>query len=343
MKNRIAIAAIAVIAVLAIVVATKRPKPAPAPAQPQSPPGRYVAAEGKVEAVPGYEVEVGSELDGKLVELNVREGDAVKKGDPIARIESREIREKVKESQAEAASASAKYREVETGARDEELRRAQAAVDKAKADAETAKKEASRFAELHKKGIVSRSQLDEAERLRDVSAAQQKAAEEELALLKAGPKKETLKFYADTKERAEAGSRYYSAILEKTQIRAPISGTVIRRYLQPGEMVSRDQQPTIVAIADLDKVRVSAEVDETDVGRFSIGDPADVTATAFSGKIFKGKVVEIANYAGLRKVTPNNPIKNRDLKVVQVKIELAEKTLLKLGMTVDVKIVPDKK
>jgi len=65
-----------------------------------------------------------------------------------------------------------------------------------------------------------------------------------------------------------------------------------------------------------------------------------VTSDAYPGTTFKGEIQEISDYVGPRKVKPNNPAKNLDMKVIQVKILLKEKTPFKLGMTVDVRIIP---
>jgi multidrug resistance efflux pump len=338
-------AAVSVTVILAAVVfmaihkrkdATEKAPPADGKAAVQ------VAAEGKVEAIAGYEIEVGSELEGKIAEIFVEEGDSVKKGDLIAQMENRDIQAKLKESEADSAASRAKYREVATGARDEELRRADAACARSAADTEAARREAERYGQLYNRGIVSRSSLDEMERAYQVAAGRQKEAEEERNLLKAGPKKETLTYYQDASNKADATALYYRRIIEKTRIVSPISGKVIRKYLQRGEMVSQEFQPYIVAVADPERVRINAEVDETDVGKFTVGDPAEVSSSAYPGVVYAGKVVEIADYAGLRKITPNNPAKNRDMKIVQVKIELAQRTPLKLGMTVDVRILPAK-
>ena len=343
MKKILAAASAAVI-LLAIFAALYTKKKTPETAAPT--PGRsviQVAAEGKVEAMPGCEVEVGSELEGKIAEMFVEEGASVRKGDLIAQMENREIQAKLKEAEADSAASRAKYREVATGARDEELRRADATFEKATADMEAARKEAERYDQLHQKGIVSRSSLDEMERAYRVAAGRQKEAAEERNLLKAGPKKDTLTYYEDASRKADASALYYRTILDKTRIVSPIDGKVIRKYLQRGEMVSKEFQPYIVAVADPERARINAEVDETDVGKFGVGDPAEVSSSAYPGQVFAGTVTEVADYAGLRKITPNNPAKNRDMKIVQVKIELEQKTPLKLGMTVDVRILPGNK
>ena len=329
-----------IIALFALFGGKKRATNTDDKTEPRQPAATIVSAEGRVEALPGFEIEVGSELEGRIAEIFVEEGTILKKGDPIARMQDKDIRAKLRESEAEASAAQAKYREVATGSREEEIRRAEAASERARAEADTAHREAVRYRQLYEKGMVSRSALEEIERLGAVAAARKKEADEEKALVKQGPKKETIAFYQDSSMRAEASAQYFKEILNKALITAPISGKIIRKYLQKGEMVSKDVTPHIVTIADPSKIRINAEVDETDIAKFGVGDPAEISSYAYPGKKFSGVVQEIADYAGLRKVLPNNPAKNRDMKIVQVKIELKDKTPFRLGMTVDVAIKP---
>jgi multidrug resistance efflux pump len=304
---------------------------------------QYVAAEGKIEAVPGFEVEVGSEIEGKIAEILVNEGSLVRKGDLIARIENREIQAKLNEAVAALEVSKSRLLETSSGSRQEEIRKAAAALESAVADREIAAKELERHEQLFTKGLIAKSLLDEKERLFRVSAARVKEAEEEKILRDKGAKQETIKVLEDSVIQAEAAAAYLKAILDKTYITAPISGKIIRKYLNSGEMTSKDVQPYLVAVADIEKIRINAEVDETDIGRVSLGNRVEVTTYAFPKTIFRGFVREISDYAGARKVIPNNPAKNRDMKIIQVRIELTEKTPLKLGMTVDVKIKSDKK
>lgn len=301
---------------------------------------RHVAAEGKVEAIPGFEVEVGSELEGRIAEVFVREGDMVTKGQPVARLENSEIQAKLREAEAECAVARARLAEIRSGSRDEEIRKATAAHERAVADAELARSEVGRFRSLLASGVVSRAEVDDRERAFKVSTARERETAEELALVEKGARQETVRVYEDALTRAEASADYFRKILEKTEIRAPIAGKVIRKYLEPGEMVSHDVQPTVLAIADTEQVRVNAEVDETDIGLVAVGDEVEISSLAYPDRRFKGTVQEIADYAGPRRVAPNNPAKNRDMKIVQVRIGFAEQTPLRLGMTVDVSIRP---
>lgn len=299
---------------------------------------KYVAAEGKIEAMPGLEIDVGSELVARIEKLYVMEGDKVKKGQVIARLDNKFAEAKLKEAEAELSVARSRLKEVASGSREEEIKTAAAAWEAAVADMELAKKNLTRYQTLYNDNVIPGAMLDERENIFRVAAAKVKQTEEEKRLLEKGPKEETLRLYQDSVKKAEASVEYSKRLLDKTFITAPISGKVIHKYLEEGEMVTEDIP--ILTIADLDKVRINAEVDETDAALIHIGAPADITSDAFMGKVFKGEIEDIAGYAGERGVRPNNPAKNLDMKIIKVKIKLLEKIPMKLGMTVDVKIRP---
>lgn len=300
----------------------------------------YVAAEGKVEVMPGFEIEVGSELDGKIAEFFVKEGDEVKKGALIARLENSDIQAKVKEAAAELSVAKSRFKEVASGAREEEIKKAKAVLEAAIADMEMAQKELERYEQLFKEGLVAKSMMDEKERTLKVAEARVRAAREEKNLLEKGPKQETLKLNEAAVERAGAAVEYHKSLLEKTFITAPISGKIIRKYLHRGELISKEMNTYLVAIADIKNIWINAEVDETDIARFTLGDPVKIKSDAYPERVFDGEIAEIADYIGVRKVKPNNPAKNTDMKVIQVKIKLKENNSFRPGMTVDVKIMP---
>lgn len=300
-----------------------------------------VAAEGKVEAAPGAEIEIGSELTGRIERFPVKEGDFVKKGDLIAVIENRDIRARLREAESEVAVAVSRFKEVASGSRDEEIKKAAAALEGARADMHLSSIELERYERLFKEGMVSSSDLDQRRTAFRMSSSRVREAEEAKNILEKGPKQETLRVNEDMVKQAEANAEYYRRLLDKTIIKTPISGKVIRKYIQEGEMVNLVSAETMLAaIADMERVRINAEVDETDIGRIKVGDPADVTSDAYAGRVFKGEIEEVADYVGVRNVKPNNPAKNMDMKVVQVKIKLKEKSPLRLGMTVDVRIMP---
>ncbi len=95
---------------------------------------------------------------------------------------------------------------------------------------------------------------------------------------------------------AEALLRYQEALLAKAVVKSPIDGTVLTIAAQQGETVAASfQTPTLITVADLNRLEVRAYVDEVDVGRIRLGLPADVRVESFQGRVFPGEVVKIAS------------------------------------------------
>lgn len=304
----------------------------------QLPAPRYIAAEGKLEARPGAEMDVGSELIARIESFLVNEGDHVDKGQVIAVLDSKELAARLKQAEADLAVAQARRAEVAAGARDQEIKQARAALQRAQSEQALAENELNRMSQLYQDKFVSRATLDTTENAYKVAAARATEAEEHLHLLQAGPRSETLAVHEAQVAQAAANVRYVRSLLDKTRVVSPISGTLIERYLDVGEVVIPEKP--ILVIADTGRLRINAEVDETDAGRLQPGDPVEISAYAYPGKVYKGRIEEIAGYVGKREIKPNNPAVNLGLKIIQVKIVFLEPSPLKLGMTVDVRITP---
>lgn len=328
-------AAAAIIVVIAVVVIARRPAPAAAP---EATLRRDVAAEGKVEARPGYDVRIGSDLYARIARIYVNEGDAVKQGQVIVQLENRDMVARLDEARKQLAVAEARLAEIRSGSRPEEVRRALAELQGAQVAYDQARREYERYRELRHKGMVNESALDEKERAFKVAEAHLEQAKQTHALVVAGPKAETVHVQQDAVAEARSAVDYYSALVDKTTLRSPIAGRVTQRFLDEGESVT--PEIPILAIVDLGRLWINAEVDETDVGRIHVGDPAAVTSPAFPGRVFPGKVEQIADYVGPRAQRPEDPAVNLGIKVVQTKVVLAEPSPLKIGMTVDVRITP---
>lgn len=334
-KTWMAAAIISPIAIGAVVVFMHQ-RPSASPAEPRASTA-YVAAEGKVEAMPGYDIDVGTaELNGKVGKILVKEGESVTAGQVVAIVQNEETKAAVRRAEAELLVARSRLAEIRSGARAEEISEAQAAWEGAKAVLQEAESQLRRYRELRAQGMVSSATLDERQRAYDSARAAVDQAEQRKRLLEAGPRPETVRLYEDQVKLAAAGLDYNRRLLDRTYIRSPIAGTVIQRYLDEGEGVT--PEIPILAIADLNRLWLNVEVDETDIGKVKLGDPVEVSSDAYRGTSFKGRVQRISDYAGARKIRPSNPAVNLGLKVVQVKIELLDKTPLRLGMTVDVKI-----
>jgi RND family efflux transporter MFP subunit len=126
-----------------------------------------------------------------------------------------------------------------------------------------------------------------------------------------------------------------AALIAKTRILAPIDGVVMARHVQPGETI--EAAARIVTIADLNRLRIEAEVDEYDTGRIGLGAPVQISAEGYPSP-WPGRVEEIPDSVINRKLRPEDPGRPVDARVLPVKIALTGHTPLKLGQRVEVQI-----
>lgn len=140
---------------------------------------------------------------------------------------------------------------------------------------------------------------------------------------------------------AQAEVKEWQAKIDKTRIVAPISGTVITRPVAPGETVK--DGAVLMTIADLNRVRVEAEVDEFDAGRIHRGSNAAITAEGYTGQSWQSHIEEIPNSVVPRNLRPEDPGKPVDTRVLLVKLAFDSATPLKLGQRVQVEILPGRK
>jgi HlyD family secretion protein len=134
---------------------------------------------------------------------------------------------------------------------------------------------------------------------------------------------------------AVAEAHRLAALVEKTVVVAPIDGVVITRFAHAGENVANGDP--IVAIADLTRTRVEAEVDEYDSARIRLGGKATIKAEGFDAQ-WRGTIEEIPDTVVNRRLKPQDPSKPIDTRVLLVKIAFNEKAPLKLGQRVEVRI-----
>ena len=126
------------------------------------------------------------------------------------------------------------------------------------------------------------------------------------------------------------------ALIAKTRITAPIDGVVTARHVQAGEIA--EPGTAVVTIADLNRLRIEAEVDEFDTARVALGPPVTITAEGYGPTKWRGTVEEIPDSVVGRRTRPADPGRPIDARVLPVKIALTEPTPLKLGQRIDVEI-----
>lgn len=233
-----------------------------------------VSASGKVQ--PELEIKISSDVPGEIVELNVKEGDTVKKGDLLLRINPVIYQSAVERMQATLNSTKAN------------LANSQARQEQAKAQFVNAEAAFNRTEKLLKQGAVSQAEFDQAKATYESSKADVAAATEAVR-------------GADFNVRStEASLKESTDNLAKTSIYAPVSGTVSKLNKRKGERVVGTAQmegTEILRLANLLEMEVLVDVNENDILRVHEGDTAYVEVDAHDNRKFKGIVTEVANSA----------------------------------------------
>jgi HlyD family secretion protein len=244
-----------------------------------------VTASGQI--VASRYADVGASAMGRLVELRVKEGDAVAAGQVLARIDRVQAA-----AGADAAGARVKAAEADARASGELLLAAEADAAAAEAREKETQQNLQRIQNLFKDGLIPVADLDTARAAADAAAAQ---------LVSARAAIRRMRQTADGSQRRLAEARADSVragdVFAKTEILAPIAGVVTSLPVQEGEMVviGIQNQPgsTLMTISDLTAIDAEVKVAEADVLRVRVGQTATVTLEAMPGTRFAGRVVEI--------------------------------------------------
>ena len=220
-----------------------------------------VRASGHIE--PRRSVDISADISGRIVELPIEEGQNVREGDLLLVIDATQYEAAVQ--RAEAGLAEARAREVQ-----------------ARADYEQARRDADRLSQLKARteNLITDQEVEQAVTLADVKQALWEASEHGV-------------------EMARAAVREAQDRLDKTVIRAPMSGRITRLSVEKGEtaIVGTMNNPgsLLLTVSDLSEMEAVIEVDETDVPEVSIGDSASIEIDAFPNRRFTGRVTKIGN------------------------------------------------
>ena len=295
--------------------------------------GIVAAGPGRVEAL-SEEVRVSAQVGGRLQTVLVEENDRVTAGQVLATIDNADYRARVASAEATLRLREAEARKVHNGARAQERRDADASVREAEAVVDNATADAGRRRDLFRDAVISRAELDNAEQAFKVARAKLDSVRERLSLLDAGSREEDHASADAEIALARAALDETRAMLQKTFVRAPIDGVVLRRHRRAGETVSTQFESPVVTIADRSRTRVRVDVDEVDVARLREGQPAYVTADAFGARRFSGRVVRVGQVLGRKNVRTDEPTERVDTKVLETLIELTDGRDLPLGLRV---------
>jgi HlyD family secretion protein len=332
-----------ILAAAAGMVHSTHGKTAIAPASPAATPvddRRLVVAPGLVEPM-SEEVKIGSELDGKLRQVMVDEGDRVARGQVIAVLENADYAARVELAKADLAERRAALERLLNGARAEERREADAAVREARAVLVTASAEWERRRTLLDEGAISHTEFDSFEREYRVAQARLEASEQHFALVDAAARPDDRTRAEAEIRAAEASLSNAQALFEKTIVRSPLDAVVLRRYRKTGESVIAKDETPIVSLGATSRLRVRVDVDETDVNRLREGQKAWVRADAYGDRRFTGRVVRIGQILGPKNISTDRAAEKLDAKILETLVELDPGQTIPVGLRVDAYIQVD--
>jgi HlyD family secretion protein len=265
-----------------------------------------VTASGEVK--PKNYINIGANAMGTITDLLVKEGDHVRKGQLLAKIEDVQSEADVQAQKATISSAEADSAASEAAVRssDENINTLQAGIEKDKSDLSRMKAEMDRAESLFNEHLMAKQDFE----TRKFAYESQKAMvrESEARLTQARAQREQTAATLNSAQRRIAMSRAnlvrFNDILQKHSAFAPLDGVVTNLPVRVGETVVIGLQnqtgTTIMTIADMSLITAEVKVDETDIVSVRLGQQVDVTIDAIPNKTFKGHVTEIGNTAILR-------------------------------------------
>jgi HlyD family secretion protein len=265
-----------------------------------------VTASGEIK--PRNYVNIGANVMGRLVRINVNEGDRVRRGQVLAELESVQAQADVQAQTAALNSAMAESAAAEAGlkAMDENIRTAQASVDRAKAELDRARLDYERAESLWKEKLIARQEFDSRKAQFDALEAALREAQARVLQLRAQREQSASQLAVSQRRVAQvkATLNRFSDVLQKHSAVTPIDGIVTNLPVRVGETVVPGIQNSpaslIMTIADMSLITAEVKVDETDIVNVMLNQVADVTIDAMPNRVFKGKVIEIGNTAILR-------------------------------------------
>jgi HlyD family secretion protein len=254
-------------------------------------PGVIYLMAGKVES--SEQADISSKITAKVAEIYVDVGSAVKKGDPIIKLDSNDLEAQVAQARAGVSIAQANLAKIVSGARPEEISQAQAAFDSAKANYQNAKNTYTRYQQLFEVGAISRAQLEQYQTALTMTEAASRSAQEALNITNKGETPETINIAKSQVEQAQTALKFALTQLDNGIIVSPISGLVSAKNINAGEMavvpVDTGAIP-LVSVVNSDTLLVNAYLPTALIHQVTIGQDVVIRVAEIPDKEFNGQI-----------------------------------------------------
>jgi HlyD family secretion protein len=289
-----------------------------------------VTATGTITAY--RESRIGPKISGRCERIFVEEGDHIKEGQVLARLDQSSLIIAKKQAQAALATAKATLNKVLAGTRQELIQQAEADFSSAKANLHWAQKEFARNEALYRRHVISQKALDSIKMQLQVAEAQYKKAEEYLEMAKRGSTREDIEVTRAQVVQAEVAMKMAEQNLEDSVIVAPFPAVVVQRFKNEGEYITSTPDTPIIYIADIRKVKVEVGIPEDKIQDLCLGQSAEIRVDGYPDEVFQGQVSLIRPLidSQTRTFTVKLEVPNLDYRLkpgmyARVKITLMEK------------------
>jgi HlyD family secretion protein len=278
--------------------------------------GTVLSATGYI--VAHHTINVNSKVTGRLAWIGVEKGDKVKEGQVLVRLEDQEFRASTEQAQGALDNARAYLDELQHGSRPEEIQQAQHNLEEARATLLDDKLTLDRTKQLSGAGVVSRQVMDDATAKFESDQQRVNSLDKASQLMKIGPRVEEIARARGALAQAQGQLDYAKSQLDATVIRAPVTGTILDRTAEKGELITAQfasaaaggPQGSVVSLADLNDLQVELDIAQADFARLAPKQKAIVTTDTYPDKKYDGEIAQIS------------PEANRQKATVQVKVQV---------------------
>jgi HlyD family secretion protein len=259
--------------------------------------------------VAAHKIELAAKVVGKVAWIGVEKADMVRKDQELVRLEDDEYRAQLQQARGQLANLQASLQRAMNGSRPEEIAKAKADLDNAKASEINAKVTLDRTKKLVDEGVLARQSLDDAQAKYDSAVAQTISFYRTYDLAKLGPRKEDIDAARGLVEQAKGQVALAETQLNNTIIRAPVDGTILERNVEKGEFVTtgfvgdKGAKGYVVSLADLNDLKVELDINQNDFAKLAPRQKGIVTTDAFPDRKYEGFIDEVSPEANRQKAT----------------------------------------
>jgi HlyD family secretion protein len=274
-------------------------------------------------------IPIGTPVPGVVMEVYVdgrpdyqpphkRVGDRVKKGEPLFRIDDRDLKAELQTREAALTAAQAQLRRLEQMPRAEDVPPAEAAVEEARAKLLDAEAAYNRDAQLYQRKMLAASDFDRSRYSLQAAKAALARSTADLAKLKAGAWKEDVDVQRAAVAEARSQVQSVKLLLDRLVVRAPVDGEVLQVNVRPGQLATLSWKEPMVVLGEVNRLHVRVDVDENDLFRFREGAPAVATLKGQVKPEFPLEFVRIEPYVIPKKSLTGDNSERVDTRVLQV-------------------------